>query len=225
MTISANYDAAPEFDTIIRMGLQLAGLVPLGKSASAPQIAHARQFLDAFLKDMKNGCYMLSHQEMATQTLTIGTVAYVLAADTVDVDAPMMLTAPGATTQTELTPVSYDYYMETVDKQTQGLPIIYYVEKLATVTVRFYPVPDKAYVASFRRKRLIRNADSGTTLDATQGWTLGVSYAIAAIMGRCGSMELATINDRQTMADKLLNRAQNREVESVDMTFVLPELR
>ncbi len=205
------------------MGLQLAGLTPLGRSASAPQLAHARFFLDALLKDLKNGIYLLSHQERVTTTLANGTASYVLATDTVTVDFPMMLTAPGDTTQTEVRQVAYEQYQETIDKQTTGLPVCCYVEKTAVVTLYFWPIPDKAYVASYRRKRLMRNADSGSTIDAGQGWLRGISYQIAADMARAGSLDQAVIKERQEMADRLLDRAKSREHGDEDLQFVLPE--
>lgn len=222
MTISANYDFGPEVDSVLRMGLQLAGLVQLGRSASAPQLSHARFFLDAFLKDMKNGVWMLAQHEPTTTTLATGTQAYVLPADTVEIDFPIMLKATGDTTETQVVQMAYEQFEETVDKATTGLPMRCYVEKLAVVTLRFWPVPDKAYVASYRRRRLVRNADSGTTLDMTQGWVRGISYQIAADMGRCGSMDQSVINDRQSMADKLLKRAADREVDGSDLQFCLP---
>lgn len=224
MTISANYDFAPSTDDILRLGLQLAGLVPLGRTPSAQQLLHARFFLDLLLKDMKNGAWMLGHREPTTTTLAANTVAYVLPADTIDLDGPMMLTAPGATTQTEVWPMGYDNYAEVVDKQTTGLPINFYAEKLAVVTLRFWPVPDKAYVASYARRRLMRNADSGTTLDATQGWARGISYQMAADMARASNLDSSVISERQAMADRLLKRAESRETESVDMQCTLPDM-
>lgn len=225
MTISANSDFNPELDTVLRMGLQLAGLVPLGKSASAPQLAHARFFLDVLLKSMKNGVYMLAQREPTTLALVAGTSTYTLPVDTIEIDFPIMLTAPGATVQTQVDQIAYDRYQETVDKQTRSLPIQCYVEKLSVVTLYFWPTPDQAYTASYRRRRLVRNADSGTTLDATPGWIRGVAYQIAADMGRAGSMDQATITDRQNMADRELSQAEARENDESPMQFVLPDYR
>ncbi len=225
MTISTNYTFTPDIDEILRMGLQLAGLVSLGSTPSAQQLSHARFFFNALLKDLKNSVYMLAQHEPTTLTMVTGTQAYVLPADTIEMDFPIMLTAPSETTQWEVGPWAYEQFQEVVDKQTTGLPIKCYVEKLATVTLRFWPIPDKAYVANYRRRRLVRNADSGTTLDATAGWVRGISYQLAADMGRCGSMDQATISDRQGMADKLLERAEDRETESVDLQWTLPDMR
>ena len=225
MTISANSDWLPEWDSVIRMSLQLAGLVPLGKTPSVQQTAHARFFLDSFLKDMKNDVYSLSQRELTTTTLVAGTQAYALPADSIEIDFPIMLLATGDTVETQVDAMSYEQFSEIVDKQTTSLPTRCYLEKTATTTLYFWPVPDKAFRASYRRRRLVRNADSGTTPDMTAGWIRGVAFQLAADMGRCGSMDQAVISDRQAMADKLLDRAKHREHDEVDMTFVLPDYR
>lgn len=225
MTISANSDWLPEWDSVIAMSLQLAGLVPMGKSPSAQQTAHARRFLDSFLKSLRNTAQILLHREMTTTMLTSGTTTYVLPADTIEIDAPMMLTAPGDTTQTQVDMIDFEKYEGIVDKQTTGVPVMVYAEKLATTTLRFWPVPNQAYSAAYRRQRLIRNADSGTTPDLPPGWIRGISFQMAADMGRAGSMDQATINDRQGMADRLLSDAESQEHDRVDMQFVLPDYR
>jgi hypothetical protein len=225
VTISANSDWLPEWDSVIGMSLRLAGLVPMGKSPSAPQIAHAREFLDSFLKSLKSTSQILLHREMTTTTLTTGTVAYVLPADTIEIDGPMMLTATGDTTQTQVDKIEYEKYESIVDKQTTGLPVWCYAEKLAGTTLRFWPVPNKTYVAAYRRQRLIRNADSGTTPDVAANWIRGISFQLAADMGRAGSMDQSTINDRQGMADRLMADAKSQEIDHVDMQIVLPDYR
>lgn len=224
MTISANYTFEPEWDIVLRMSLQLVGLVSLGSTPSAQQISHARFFLDAFLKDMKNDVFMLSQREPTSTTLVVGQQEYALPADSIEVDFPIMLTAPGETTEWQVEQMAYSDFEEIVDKQTTGLPGRCHIEKLAVCTLRFWPVPDKAYVARYRRRRLVRNADSGTTPDMTPGWIRGVTYSMAAEMGRCGSMEQSKINDLQQMADRLLDRASHREVDETAMQFVLPDL-
>src|SRR4029078_2260514 len=102
---------------VLRMGLQLAGLTPLGATPSAQQLSHARFFLDAYLKSMKNSVFLLQHREPATTTLVVGQQAYDLAADTIDIDFPIMLTAPGATVACQqVDPMAYSDYAEIVDK-------------------------------------------------------------------------------------------------------------
>lgn len=221
MTISANYDFNPTCDEIMRMALQLAGLLPLGKTASAPQLQHARFFLDSFFKSQNIMGASLMQMERATLALVAGTDAYSLGADTIEVSFPMMMAVTGETTQTQIAHMTYEMYQEVSDKTQQGTPIRCYSEKLALVTLRFWPVPDRSYTVSYQRQRLVRNAESGATMDLTQRWIRGVAFQMAHDMSLAHSLPLERTKYLQGEADKLLVRTQGRENEGGDLQFYL----
>lgn len=225
MTISANYDWNPSVDVIMRMALQLAGLLPLGREPSAQQLQHARFFLDSALKAINGSETILMQMERTTLTTVSGTASYALAADTLDVDdAPMMQKLTGQSNETQVTPMSYGQYQEITNKTQTGTPLRVYAEKLATVTLYIWPVPDNTYTISYRRKRLIRNAQSGTTLDLTQRWIRGLSFRMAADMCYTGSLDLGRAKQLKAEADELLSAAHGTEHENVGISFYIDNL-
>lgn len=219
MTVSANSNFDPTVDQIIRTGLQHAGLLGLGRNPPADQLAHARDILDATLKSLRG--VKLTQLERATLPLVAGTAAYDLPADTVGCDFPMSVVTAGSTSETQVNRMVWAQYQEINNKADTGTPIRCYEERLATVTLRFWPVPTQAYTLNYRRERLIRNAEAGTTLDLMPNWIKGLEYAMAHDMALGGSLPLDRVKYLGELADKLLDRAQAEEQEGGDWQFIL----
>lgn len=224
MATSAAYSFSPTADQLIRQGLQLAGLLPLGRTPSAAELAHARDFLNTVLKSLSAQGACLTQMERKTLPLVAGTATYVLDADTIEVDVPMSISATSSSSEQWIESLAWTDYQKLSNKDAQGTPTNVYVEKLATVTLVFWPVPDQAFTCNYRRQRLIRDMESGTTLDLTQRWFEGITYSMAALLGRASSLKLETIRDLQSHADRQIALAKGREHEGVDMTFCLPDL-
>ena len=223
MTISANSTFAPDCDAILRSALQKAGLLALGREPSAQQLSHARTFFDEFLKSLDTKGPVLMQMERTTLALTANEAEYNLATDTVEVTFPLMVKPTGSTgSETQISPMTYKMYQEMPSKDQTGVPIRCYVEKLAVVTLRFWPVPDVAYTVSYQRQRLLRNADSGSTLDLTARWQLGVSFQLAAFMALAGSLDIGKVRVLQGYADDYLTHAHGRENEGQDVRMILP---
>lgn len=220
MAIATSYSYNPTCDEILRMAFQYAGILPMGREPSAQQLAHARGMMDSFFKSAAPA--KLMQMEQATPlALTAGTDSYVLAGDTIEVEFPFMQSATGQASQTQITRMAWHEYQAITDKEQTGTPIRCYPEKLATVTLYFWPVPDQVYTVTYRRQRLIRNAESGATLDMTQRWIRGVAYQMAHDMALASSLKLDRVQYLQKQADRLLDEAEGRENEGGDVQFVL----
>jgi hypothetical protein len=222
MAVSANSDWNPAVDVILKMALQHAGLLSLGRTPTATLLSDARDILDTFLKSMASDSAALIEMSMDTLPVSATVDAYVLPNDTVDVTFPMMVRETGTSnSQTQITQVVYRNYQEITLKELAGTPLRCYVERLETVTLRFWPVPEKAYTVSYQRQRLIRNAESGTTLDRQPNWVRGVAYQMAADLALASSIDLARVKYLQSMADGLLGKARGDDNESGDLQMIL----
>lgn len=224
MALSTSYSFNPTADQLIRQALQLAGLLPLGRSPSAAELAHSRDFLNTVLKSLSAQGACLTQMERKTLPLVAGTATYVLDADTIEVDVPMSIVASGSTSEQWIEAISWADYQKLSNKDAQGTPTNVYVEKLASVTAVFWPVPNQAFTCNYRRQRLIRDMESGTTLDLTQRWFEAIVYSMAALLGRANSLKLDVIKDLQAHADRQIALAKGREHEGVDLVLCLPDL-
>jgi hypothetical protein len=157
-------------------------------------------------------------------TLTVsaaGGAEYTLPADTIDATFPLMVAATGSTSQTQIERITFANYQEIADKTQTGTPLRCYPEKLALVTLTFWPVPDKTYTVSYQRQRLMRNAEAGTTVDRPPRWVLGIAYSMAAIMALASSLTLDRVKYLQGMGDNMLQKAHGRDGAGGDLSFYL----
>ncbi len=184
----------------------------------------ARAFLDNFFKSQNTHGPALMQLERTTVTLAAGVDAYVLPADTIAVETPMMVLPLNGTSETQVEGMAYAQYQEMPDKTQQGVPIRVYAEKLDVVTLRFWPVPNAVFTCSYRRQRLVQDAGANATVDMTQRWMRGITYAMAAEMALAASLPLDRCKYLQQMADDLLADAQGSEHEDVGISFVLEPL-
>jgi hypothetical protein len=222
MAVSAQFNFQPTVDQILRSALQYAGLLPLGREPSATQLVHARDMMDMFFKSMSSDGAALWELEQAAPLVTeAGTATYTLAADTINVEFPMMCAAPGATSQTQVTQMVFANYQEIADKAQQGTPIRGYCERLSDVTLTLWPVPDKAYTISYRRQRLMRNAEAGTTVDRPPRWMRGIAFQMAHDMALSGSLAMERVKYLQGMAEKMLSKAHGRDSENGEISYYL----
>jgi hypothetical protein len=224
MATSTSYGYAPTADQFLRQSMQLAGLLPLGRNPSATELAHARDHMNTVLKSLSSQGASLTQMERKTLPLVAGTATYALDADTIEVDMPMSLLASGSTSEQWIEPLAWSDYQKLSNKDQQGTPTQVYVEKLATVSIIFWPVPNQAYTLNYRRQRLIRDMESGTTLDLTQRWFEALSYSMAALLARSASLRLDAIKDLEAKADKCIALAKGRENEGTDLYLCLPDL-
>jgi hypothetical protein len=219
--ISSNYTFSPTCDTILRMALQKAGLLGLGRTPSAGELSHARDHLNLSLKSMSGHGATLMQMERSTLSLVAGTATYALDADTIEVDMPLSIASSGTTSQTWVMPMVFDTYQKLSNKDQQGTPTMCYVEKLAAVSLILWPVPDQVYTLSYRRQRLIRDMESGTTLDLTQRWFKAVTLDMAAEMSWISSITLGDKKELRRLADAAIDLAQSRETQIGDVTWEL----
>ncbi len=148
----------------------------------APQLEQkhfftARRQLNLMLtSEWSNRGVNLFKVELISQLLTQGTAAYTLPTRVIMILDAYRSTNQGLTTQTDIyiTPISRDDYAAYPQKQTQGPPNQYWLDRLSTPTMTLYPVPDGngPYYLNYYASVQVQdsNIPSGSTPDVGVRW-------------------------------------------------------
>jgi len=96
-----------------------------------------------------------------TTTLSAGTLEYTLDADTIDILSAVIRTGTGVNqSDTQISRISRDVYLNIPNKNTQGRPNQWYVDRQIIPKIRLYPTPDTTYTLVFDRLTRIEDADT-----------------------------------------------------------------
>ncbi len=233
MTVSALSTQEFNRDELIVMAYQATGLLEAGKDAPPEDLALASNFMNLELQALQAEGVVLRTVERTTLTLgtpDAGTAAtYTLPSDTIDVQLgpndQVGTIIPTSGSETLVEAMSRAQYLETTDKTSavSGTPMRAYVEKQASVTVTFWPVPD-ADSATFRyaRVRLLRDADTGSvTIDLARRWLKFVVYATAVHLARAKSCGLDVISDLRGEAERMKAVCQADDAERGSVRFTV----
>ena len=105
--------------------------------------------------------------EQSTLSLTSGTAVYTLPTDTIDILSAVIRTGTGTSqSDTQITRVSRDTYINIPSKNTQAQPSQWYVDRQIIPQIKIWPTPDTTYTLVYDRLTRIEDADSSiNTLD------------------------------------------------------------
>lgn len=123
--------------------------------------------------------------EQTTITLSAGTLEYTLDADTIDILSAVIRIGSGINqSDTQISRISRDVYLNIPNKNTQGRPNQWYVDRQIVPKIRLYPTPDTTYSLVFDRLTRIEDADTfGNTADVPFRFfpclSAGLAYYIA----------------------------------------------
>ena len=97
-----------------------------------------------------------------TVSLVQGTNQYNLDANTIDVLSAVIRTNAGQTTQsdTQITRVSRDTFINIPSKLTQAKPTQWYIDRSITPVLNVWPTPDQSYTFVYDRMKRIEDADT-----------------------------------------------------------------
>lgn len=216
MTVSANYSQEFQRDELLTLALQATGVLESGMEATADDLEMASNFLNLELQSLQAEKVVLRTIERATLTLTAGTAEYTLPADTIDVQLgpndQIGTILPSSGSETAVVAMSRADYAAITDKTSDvtGRPTRAYVEKLASVTITLFPVPDATSTTlRYSRVRLLRDADTGAvTMDLARRWLKYVVYAVAVHIARAKSLGRETVDDLRAEAELAKERCK-----------------
>ena len=148
----------------------------------------ARRSLNIMSAEWSNRGLNLWTVAEGTVSITAGTATYTLPSDTIDLLEHVIRTGSGSTQSDQsLTRISGSTYATLTSKNSEGKPVQIYVDRQATPTVTFWPVPDSAstYTLVYWRIRRIEDvgAAASNTYDAPSRFipplVAGLAYQIA----------------------------------------------
>lgn len=107
----------------------------------------------------------------ASSTLCVsGQASYTLAASTIDVLSPLVLRTGTGQSQAdiELTRISRGEFSDIPNKNTQGRPVQYFIDRQINPVIYVWPVPDSAQTYTLVYDRLVRMDDADAFTDTMQ---------------------------------------------------------
>jgi len=124
---------------------------------AAYDIRTARRSLNILAMEWANRGLNLWTVDSGTLSLTEGTAAYELPADTLDV-LETVVTVNG--TDYNVSRISFVDYANLPNKATTGRPLQVYISRTVPQTVTVWPVPDQAYTLTYWRMRRIQDVSA-----------------------------------------------------------------
>lgn len=139
--------------SIITRALKMAGIIDAIEAASAEELSDGLESLNELLAGMSIARGLISAQVTEALTLTNGDGIYSIGSGAdLSTTRPLRIESAYITSNGVDSPLgigSRNDYNEIPDKTTQGTPSdIYYDQAFANGDLRFYPVPDAAYVVT-----------------------------------------------------------------------------
>ena len=145
----------------------------------------AKRSLNLMLADWANRGLNRWTIQQTTTTTSSGTLEYNLGTDTIDVLSAVIRTGTGTNqSDTTLTRLSRDAYINVPNKNTQAKPNQYYIDRQINPVLMLYPTPDDTYSIVYDRLVRMDDADTFTnTLDMPFRFypclSAGLAYYIA----------------------------------------------
>lgn len=183
----------------------------------------ARRELNFLLSEWSNKQVNLFEVVLRSQTLTQGTAAYSVNANTVMILDVYISLNQGATNQTDryITPLSRTNYASISNKQSQGFPTSYWLNRLISPIITFWPVPDGGgpYTLNYYCCTQMQDANlpGGETPDIPYRWTDALVSGLAHRLARVYKPELE--QQRKADAMEAWTIAATQDVESAPFTL------
>lgn len=211
-------------DQILTEAIRQAGIIMPGKQPKPEQMADAANYFEmVVLNELQSDSIVRKQVERTTQVMIAGTAAYTLASETYDIelgpnDFAGTVSLAG-TPETQVLACSLADYQRIPIKDNRSRPSRVYVEKGASVTATFWPVPDSAYTFNYARIRyLFKSGTGATTMDLRRMWAAYAVFAVA--VGVCfanSKPQLATV--MKQLADEKKELAKAGDAERPNIRF------
>lgn len=186
-------------------------------------LADARLAVNLLLAEWDNSTPNLWKVDLVSQSLIEGVATYNVDPSTVMILDAYVRTGDGTAAQSDriIWPVSRTEYADQPNKNMQGLPTVFWFDRLLAPTLTLWLVPDGngPYLLNYYRVSTIFDANlpNGETPDIPVIWLNALAYGLAAKLADIYAPDKA---DRlQVKADKALAVAQNQNVEGVNLVI------
>lgn len=166
-----------DINTLIWRAAQMAGLMDFtqGQDGGVQWLAKAsygRDQLELIVKQLPTEGVITRDITVDAVSLTAATASYTMVAGTTDVVGSATYKETSTSMEYEVQQMDREEWMAIADKALPGRPTRMWVERVATVKVYLYPVPDvTASTLQIQRKRILAdNSDGAATADLETYW-------------------------------------------------------
>lgn len=210
-------------DGFTKQALQLCGLLPLGRTPNNQLLQDARDLFTVMLKTLQARGVTLTQAVRRSLTLSQGVASYPLAADVIDVEFPTTVQIAGSDEETYVDKMVWADYQIISNKQNQGQPTRAYVEKLSTVSVTFWSIPEQSYTWNYRAIVLVPDMDAGSTEPGlTQRWMGALVWRFAYWLAHAHNLSPERRQELKNEAEQLERDVLGQENERGPMMLSLP---
>ncbi len=222
MTVSSTANFELNVDNLLRRSFQLAGLLEASQRPRPDDLSMARDILGMELDALQAEGTILRTEIGSLQALTASTTSYGLASDTIDVfvgpDNVAGMIVPSSGAETPVRAISAMEYQAITNKAVEATPVMVFVEKLATVTLYFWPVPHVSTTQfRYRKIRLPRDADTGAvTLDLARRWQKAICYQMAWQIALAKSIPPNRVDQLRKIGESEKAKALANDVEKAN---------
>lgn len=228
MTVSSTATFELTRDEIIRRAMQRAQLLDAGGRPDGDYVSMAADFLNMELQSLACDGVTLYQKERTTQALVASTAAYSLSADTIDVVvgpdsfAGTIVDSDGNETRVKAVD-GHEYTLLSNKDDETATPTFVYIEKLATVSLTFWPVPSENTTFRYQKVRMVRDVDTGVvTMDVARRWQKYIWLELASQLAGSASKPTDFVRDLRTAAKEAKEEAKRSDREMVGGQFYVP---
>ena len=205
--------------TIIRRAFQLAGMLEASQATEGNDISMAADFLQMDLLSLVSDSTAPTWVTRTTLALVASTAAYTLT-DCLDVvidgNNAAGMHVPSSGSETMIQAMARADYQAISNKTSSGVPSMVFIERLATVTATFWPVPSAAATFRYSSLRWPRDSDTDArTLDLSKRWQKAITYSLAHQLALAKSAPLDRVQYLERLAEQYKARARESDVEHV----------
>lgn len=226
MTVSGTNTFELTRDEIIRRAYQLAGALDSKNTPTGDDIAMASDILGMELDYLQAQGVLLRSITYTTQAVTSGTASYTLPGDTIDVmvepdnrAGQIWQTAGSETVVRNVTRADYDAIS---NKTATGTPTLALIQKLASVTLTLWPVPDASMTFRYSKVSLLDDMSTGAaTLDLARKWQKPITYTLAWQLALAKGVELNRVGFLKNQAEEMRQVAMSDERQRGDAQLAI----
>jgi hypothetical protein len=219
MAYSGTYNYAPSLGEITLYAFNLCGVRPGALTADHMQTATtAANLIQA---EWAARGVNLWQVDLVTIPLVQGTTAYAIDPNVITIlDAYITVGTGPAATDRYILPISRTEYASYANKQQQGFPTVYWLDRLINPTVTLWPVPDGNEVSvSFYVVRQLQDAVMGSATQPDMQFYALMAFAKALAKELAISWAMDRVQLLSAEAERAFDIFANQNVEQNSIFF------
>lgn len=215
MTVNSTSTRELTIDTIVLRALQLASLRSAQEGASGAdwdaQRRMALDYLEIEVDSLQAEGVFARSVSFTDVTTVASTTTYELASTVLDVVGDGQYLESGQTTGSTLVrQISREQYMLISNKDAEGRPTQFYLERGATLTLYLWPVPSSAGTLTLQQHRKLGdNNDGSATLDLDPYWAKYITWALAHVLATAAGLPVQQCGYLRSEAQRMLKIAKS----------------